>query len=159
MKKKTFLGSSCSHLPWNRKFDYQSSGRFRIMCFVISLGSIASYLKHRGHRILVCENQPGSYQCPCPAGYHGNGREDGSGCEDDDECLKNPCQENAACQNTLGKIEKKSLRKDNISWTVYFSRFAFIIKIGRRVNTAPLSRQGPPKIWAEVNKNYFKWFQ
>ncbi|KAA8538495.1 hypothetical protein F0562_028134 [Nyssa sinensis] len=50
-----------------------------------------------------CINTVGNYSCPCPPGYHGDGRKDGEGCQDIDECTDprlNKCKKN--CINTEG---------------------------------------------------------
>ena len=52
----------------------------------------------------LCENQPGSFTCECPGGFHYN--IDEGTCNDDDECLKQPCA-NGKCRNTLGQSYKQ----------------------------------------------------
>lgn len=49
----------------------------------------------------TCDNTPGSYQCPCNAGWEGDGQ---VGCTDIDECATgaDDCDLNAACGNVDG---------------------------------------------------------
>ena len=45
---------------------------------------------------------PGSFACECPGGYHYNIAE--GTCNDDDECLSQPCS-NGRCRNFNGGFE------------------------------------------------------
>ena len=49
----------------------------------------------------TCDNTPGAYQCPCNAGYEGDGM---TGCTNIDECAagSDSCDLNAACDDTDG---------------------------------------------------------
>lgn len=50
----------------------------------------------------TCSNTPGDYECPCDAGYGGDGKT--TGCADIDECLTgtDTCDPHATCSNTVG---------------------------------------------------------
>ncbi|XP_065674611.1 latent-transforming growth factor beta-binding protein 2 isoform X2 [Hydra vulgaris] len=62
----------------------------------------------------TCFNEIGCFTCTCPRGYTGNGYMlgtqylsakgpvNGTGCNDLDECLQNPCAPNENCTNTIG---------------------------------------------------------
>ncbi|XP_077993211.1 protocadherin Fat 4-like [Glandiceps talaboti] len=51
----------------------------------------------------TCTNTVGGYNCTCNDGYTGDGREDGNGCNNIDECNEDmPCDTKADCTDTIG---------------------------------------------------------
>ncbi len=58
-------------------------------------------------QLAICTDLEENYACTCPEGYDGDGRIEGTGCNDIDECATGSagCHEAAECENTDGGFE------------------------------------------------------
>ena len=77
-----------------------------VKVILIISGIFQSFQQHcEKHSFAMCRNIPGSFQCECKPGYHGQVKN----CQDLDECSSNKhlCSPHANCSNAVGSYNCK----------------------------------------------------